>query len=224
MDRLSPKFCVKSYESGSVNCHINRATGVLFTQMSAKKGIKKFGERAIAAMIKEFKQIHEWPMPGKPVVRPVDLRTLSLEQKKQVLEAVTLIKEKRSGMLKGRTCANGKKQRLFLKENESYSSPTVSLEGLLASLVIHVVEKRNVAIFDVPGAYLHAKMPDDKMVLRGDFADIMCQVNPEYERFTKGAIWMHRVGVVVVQVVRRDTQRHGVSSKSVRSLCGKQNY
>jgi len=92
-------------------------------------------------------------------------------------------------MLKGRTCANGKKQKLFLKENESYSSPTVSLEGLLASLVIDVVEKRNVAIFDVPGAYLHAKMPDDKrtlMVLRGDFADIMCQVNPEYERFTKG--------------------------------------
>jgi len=189
VDRLSPKFGVKSYESGSVNCHMNRATGVLFTQMSAKKGIKKFGERAIAAMIKEFKQIHEGPMPGKPVVRPVDPHTLSLEQKKQALEAVTLIKEKRSGMLKGRTCANGKKQKLFLKENESYSSPTVSLEGLLASLVIDVVEKRNVAIFDVPGAYLHAKMPDDKktlMVLRGDFADIMCQVNPEYERFTKG--------------------------------------
>jgi len=50
-----------------------------------------------------------------------------------------------------------KKQRLYLKENESYSSPTVSLEGLLASLVIDVVEKRKVAIYDVLGAYLHAK-------------------------------------------------------------------
>jgi len=95
VDRLSPKFGVKSDESGSVNCHINRATGVLFTQMSAKKGIKKIGGRAIAAMIKEFKQIHEGPMPGKPVVRPVDPHTLSLEQKKQALEAVTLIKEKK---------------------------------------------------------------------------------------------------------------------------------
>ncbi len=85
--------------------------------MSAKKKINKFGERAIAAMIKEFKQIHEGPMPGKPVVRPVDPHTLSLEQKKQALEAVTLIKVKRSGMLKGRTCVNGKKQKLFLKEN-----------------------------------------------------------------------------------------------------------
>jgi len=78
-----------------------------------------------------------------------------------------------------------KKQRLYLKENESYSSPTVSLEGLLASLVIDVIEKRKGEIFDAPGAYLHANMPDDKqtlIVLRGDFADIMCQVNPEYKR------------------------------------------
>jgi len=84
---------------------------------------------------------------------------------------------------------NRKKQRLNLKENASYSFPTISLEGLLASLVIDVVEKRKVAIADVPGAYLHAKMPDDKqtlMVLRGDFTDIMCQVNPEYKRYVKG--------------------------------------
>ena len=50
-------------------------------------------------------------------------------------------------------------------------------------------EKRKVVIFDVPGAYLHAKMPEDKqtlMVLRGDFADIMCQVNPEYKGYVKG--------------------------------------
>jgi len=110
VDRLSPRFGVRSYKSRSVNFHMNRATGVLFTQMSAKRGIKKFGERAVAAMIKEFKQIHEEPMPGKPFVRPVDPHTLSFEQKKQALEAVTLIKEKRSGKLKGRTCANGKKK------------------------------------------------------------------------------------------------------------------
>jgi len=52
--------------------------------MSAKRGIKTFGERAVAAMIKEFKQIHEGPMPGKPVVRPVDPHTLSSEQKTSV--------------------------------------------------------------------------------------------------------------------------------------------
>jgi len=59
-------------------------------------------------MVKEFKQIHEGPMPGKPIVRPVDPHSLSFEQKNQALEVVTLIKEKRSGKLNGRTCANGK--------------------------------------------------------------------------------------------------------------------
>ena len=41
------------------------------------------------------------------------------------------------------------------------------------------------AIFDVPGAYLHAKFPDDKTVLmrlRDEFVDIMCDVNPEYKK------------------------------------------
>ena len=36
---------------------------------------------------------------------------------------------------------------------------------LLASLVSDEEEKRKVAIFDVPGAYLHAKMPEDKQTL-----------------------------------------------------------
>ena len=33
------------------------ATNVMFTQISAHKGIKMFGERAVAALIKEFKQL-----------------------------------------------------------------------------------------------------------------------------------------------------------------------
>ncbi len=105
---------------------------------------------------------------------------------KAALEAVRLIQEKRSGIVKGRTCANGSKQKLYIKDGEFYASPTVSLEGLIASMIIDAVEKRKVAIFDVPGAYLHAEMPIDKrvlMVLRGQFVDIMCQVNPEYEKY-----------------------------------------
>ena len=34
---------------------MNKATKVMFTQMSAHKGIKEFGEKAIAAVVKEFK-------------------------------------------------------------------------------------------------------------------------------------------------------------------------
>jgi hypothetical protein len=196
---LSPAHGTKSYRSRAVNfllqrerntnnCqnYLNTASGVLFAQMSAKKGIKQFGERAIAAMIQEFKQIDTGPMPGKPVVAAVDPKTITTSQKKQALEAVHIIQEKRTGAVKGRTCANGKKQKLYIKDGELYASPTVSLEALMASLIIDVVEGRKVAIFDVPGAYLHAKMPQEDMilmVLRNEFVDIMCSVNPEYKKY-----------------------------------------
>ena len=35
----------------------------------------------------------------------------------------------------------------------------------MALLLINSFEGRDVAVFDVPGAYLHADIPDDKFVL-----------------------------------------------------------
>ena len=78
------------------------------------------------------------------------------------------------------------KQKSFLKEGESISSATVSLEAILITLGIYIFENRVVAVFDVPGAYLHALMPEDKdviMVLRGRFVEIMCEVDPLYEEY-----------------------------------------
>ena len=99
--------------------------------------------------------------------------------KKKALEAVNLIKVKRCGKIKGRTCANGSRQRNFIKAEDNFASPTASLEPILATLVIDAYEGRDVAVADVPGAYLHAKSPQDKKVvlnLTGVFADIMCSV------------------------------------------------
>ena len=159
---------------------------VFAQQMSAKKGIKQYGERAVAAILKEFTQLHNGAVPGKPVVEPVDVLVLTSEEKRKALEAVNLIAEKRCGTIKGRTCANGSTQRRYLRNDESVSSPTVSLEALLCSLIIDAHEGRDVVIFDVPGAYLHAPVPPGKMMLlklRGDFVDIMCQVSPIYKKY-----------------------------------------
>ena len=41
-------------------------------------------------------------------------------------------------------------------------------------------EERDIATFNIPGAYLHAEIPADKNViikLRGHFVDIMCDIN-----------------------------------------------
>ena len=166
--------------------YMQTACDVVFTQMSANAGFKKYGEPAVAAMIKEFTQLSEGAVPGKPVVRPIDPTSLSFSEKKRALPAVNLIKEKWNGDLKGRTCADGSRQRRYLKQDESVASPTASLESLIVTLLIDAYEGRYVGTYDVPGAYLQASLspkPGNERVLMrlvGNFVDIMCKVNPEH--------------------------------------------
>jgi hypothetical protein len=127
--------------------YMDIATNVMFTQMSeysqmsAKAGIKRFGEQAVAAMWKEYKQLNEGAVPGKPVFGSVDPKSLSFEEHSRALEAVNLIKKKRCGKIKGRTCADGSKQKRYLKEGETISSPTVSTEAIIGTLVIDAIEE-----------------------------------------------------------------------------------
>jgi hypothetical protein len=179
-------------ERGAKESFMSLAADVLFaqvgefSQMTAKAGIKKFGDKAVAAMLQELKQLNEGAVLGKPVFGTVNPSTLSWEDKKRALEAVNLIKKKRCGKIKGRTCTNGSKQKKYLKHGETISSLTVSNEALLGTLVIDALEERDVAIFDVPGAYLQAEMPKEKNMLmkfRDEFVDIMCDVNEEYKQY-----------------------------------------
>lgn len=66
------------------------------------------------------------------------------------------------------------KQKRFLKYGEIISSPTLSLEAIIGTLLIDTNEGRDVAIFEIPSVYLHAKMPADKkflIVFRDEFMD-----------------------------------------------------
>ena len=154
------------------------AVGICFNQMSASKGIKLYGAQAIAAMFKEYKQLEDFKVLGR-----INPDSLSHDQKRRALRAVNLIKLKRCGKMKGRTCADGSTERSYVPREEA-SSPTLSFEALMGILLINAFEERDTAIFDVPGAYLHAKIPDDKFAIlkiEGEFVDIMCEVNPEYK-------------------------------------------
>ena len=134
----------------------------LSPQMSAKKGFKVFGDRAVEAIIKEFKQLNDGAFPGKPVVEPIAHESLTNDEIKRAMEAVSLIKEKRNGVMKGRTCADGSKQRRYLKPEDSVASPTASNEAILSTFMMDAYEQRFVGVFDIPGAYLHALMKHDK--------------------------------------------------------------
>jgi hypothetical protein len=86
-------------ERGDRESFMSLATDVLFaqvgefSQMTAKAGIKKFGEKAIAAMLQEFRQLNEGEVPGKLVFGTVNPMTLSREEKRRALEAVNLRKK-----------------------------------------------------------------------------------------------------------------------------------
>ena len=121
-------------------------------------------------------------------MRPINLSTLNPLEKRKALPAVNLIKEKFGGALKGRTFADGSRQRKYLKQDESVASPAAALESLIMTLLIDAYEGRDVGIFEIPGAYLQAKLapkPNNERVLLklvGDFVDIMCKVNPEHKK------------------------------------------
>jgi hypothetical protein len=172
------------------------SVNLCFNQMTASKGIKLFGERAVAAMFKEYKQLDDLTVFGR-----LDPESLTHEQKHKALRAINLIKEKRCGKIKGRTCADGSTQRKYVPREEA-TSPTLSLEALMALLLINAFEERDTAVFDVPGAYLHAQIPDDKFAvlkIEGDFADIMCEVNPEYKSDIR---FENKKKVLYVQILR----------------------
>ena len=86
----------ESHQLSKMNL-LQRATDIIFTmadnktlapspQMTASKGIKLYGEIAVSAMIKEFKQLINGAFPGKPVVEAIKLEDLTEEDKRTAQE------------------------------------------------------------------------------------------------------------------------------------------
>ena len=90
--------------------------------------------------------------------------SLKIAQKKGSLRSIKLIKEKRSGKLKGRTYTYGRPQRCYITKEDA-SSSIISLQALFASLITNAYEVRDVENSDVPGSYLNADMTKDKFIL-----------------------------------------------------------
>ena len=55
---------------------------------------KKFGAKAITAMLNEYKQLNIGLVPGKPVFGCIDPSKITNDEKRRALEAVNLIKKK----------------------------------------------------------------------------------------------------------------------------------
>ena len=114
----------KEHEELINHCYLQRCVNTVFGQMSATKGIKKFDERRLATKVKEFTQLNEGAAPSqnKPVMVPIDISTFTKKEKRKAMNAVNLIKEKRDGRIKRRTCGDGSKHQLFLKYGDTTAS------------------------------------------------------------------------------------------------------
>jgi hypothetical protein len=91
-----------------------------------KKGLKLFGNKGIEAIQKEMQQFEDLDV-GEPI-NPQDLSMM--EQRGHVFEYLMYLKEKFDVRIKGRGCADGRKQRLWTDKRDS-SSPTAALESLM---------------------------------------------------------------------------------------------
>ncbi len=152
---------------------------IMSNQYSLKKGLELFGEKAEAATEKELQQIHD--MDTYTPMHPDELTKL---EKTKALSALFFLTEKRNGEIKGRKVADGSKQRTFegYKRSDG-TSPTVSTDGLLITAAIDGYEGRDVAIMDIPGAFLQAENDEFVlMLLRGKLAEMMVKIDPSLYR------------------------------------------
>ena len=143
-------------------------------QMSMKKGLQAFGEGGYAAVKQEMQQLHD-----RKVMQPIRHKDLTPEQKRDALGYLMFLKKKRCGKIKGRGCADGRKQHAYITKEQS-TSPTISTEAVFLTALVDAWENRKVAVLDVPGAFMQVDM--DELVhvkFRGEMVDKLLEIDPE---------------------------------------------
>ena len=149
-------------------------TATLFTQYSVRKGIKVFKEAGITAVEEKLQQFET-----RKVMEPIDGNEMTREEKRVCLQYRMFLKQKRSGRIKGRGCADGQKKRKFITKEES-SVPTISTEALFLTCIIDALEKRGVTMTDIPGVFMQADMDEIvNMNIEGKMAQPMTKIDPK---------------------------------------------
>jgi hypothetical protein len=149
----------------------------IMTQLSLKAGLNQWGDRAREAAHSEMKQLHL-----RDTFKPVHWRELNPLQRKTMLESHMFLKEKRSGKIKGCMVAGGNKQRDYISKEDA-SLPTVMTESILLTCIIDSQEDRDVAIIDIPNAFIQTRVDRRKghghHWMHGVLVDILLKIAPD---------------------------------------------
>ena len=149
----------------------------LFNQLTIKQATKLWGKDTTIAAEKEMKQLH-WCKSFQPIC----WINLTPEQRSAVLELHIFVQKKRTGEVKARMVAGGNWQRGYI-DKEDASSPTLATESILLSCIIDAREGWDVAVIDIPNAFVRTviKIEKDKLIvrIRGEIVHILCKLAPE---------------------------------------------
>ena len=146
------------------------------------------------ATMEELQQLHL-----RDSFEPMIPKEMTRHEKHEALKNLMFLKKKRCGRIKGRTCADGRPQRKYIPKEDA-ASPTVSLEGVLLTAVVDDEEGRDIAVVDIPNAFVQTKNVDKViMKMRGKLAELMVLMAPEIYR--KAIILEHGKPVLYVRLL-----------------------
>ena len=158
--------------------------GCFLVTYSLQKGIKKFKRKGFDAAKGEMKQLHD-----RECWSPILVSSMTPSEKRKALESLIFLVEKKDGKIKARHCANGSKQRQWMRPDEA-ASPTVMTESIMLTAAIEAKERRDVATFDIPNAFIQTLVDkqDEQgdriiMKIRGAMIDMLLEIDKDYKKF-----------------------------------------
>jgi Reverse transcriptase (RNA-dependent DNA polymerase) len=81
--------------------------------------------------------------------------------------------------IKGCGCADGRPQRKYIAREDA-SSPTIATESVFLTALIDAEEGRDVAIVDIPGAFMQAEMDEETFVrISGKTAELLLEIDKD---------------------------------------------
>jgi hypothetical protein len=169
------QMSVKLINKGTHQCA--DVVGMVMAQVSLKAAIKKWGKETVDSVGKEKKQLH-W----KNSFKPMSWKSLTANQRKKVLESHIFVEMKQDGILKAQQVVGGNEQRGYMMKEDA-SSPTVSSEAVMLTCIVDANENRDVAIVDIPNAFVQTVVEDKKdrafICIRGPLVNIMVTIAPD---------------------------------------------
>ena len=156
------------------------------TQMSYSCGYKKHQSEAERVMLKELAGIDD-----RSTWIPVMQRNMSHAQKLKIVQGIAIIAEKYQiagdkleTILKGRLCADGRREDISMFLEGELAAPTVQILSLFSMMSIAATKNYHVMTFDIGQAFLNANIENEVYVrLDKKLVDLLISINPSYKPY-----------------------------------------